>query len=58
MQFSKQFFSRLEALISLGLSTDESTQEYATEAIAEMLTVPAIQVGVQGGSIEMFPDIF
>lgn len=33
----------LEALISLGLSTDESTQEYATEAIAEMLTVPAIQ---------------
>ncbi|XP_072026048.1 uncharacterized protein [Amphiura filiformis] len=33
----------LEALISLGLSRDEATQEYATEAIAEMLTVPAIQ---------------
>ncbi|PIK49983.1 hypothetical protein BSL78_13135 [Apostichopus japonicus] len=33
----------LEVLISLGLSRDESTQEYATEAMAELLTVPAIQ---------------
>ena len=39
-------FVRLEALISLGLSRDEATQEYATEAIAEMLTVPAIQVSM------------
>lgn len=30
-------------LISLGLSDDSLTQEYATEAIAECLTVPAIQ---------------
>nr|XP_006812035.1 PREDICTED: protein ARABIDILLO 2-like [Saccoglossus kowalevskii] len=33
----------LEVLISLGLSPDEATQEYAAEAIAELLTVPAIQ---------------
>ncbi|KAJ8029072.1 hypothetical protein HOLleu_28382 [Holothuria leucospilota] len=33
----------LEILISLGLSRDESTQEYAIEATAELLTVPAIQ---------------
>ena len=35
---------RLEVLISLGLSSDEATQEYAIEAMAELLTVPAIQV--------------
>ncbi|XP_077998357.1 uncharacterized protein LOC144451400 [Glandiceps talaboti] len=33
----------LEVLISLGLSQDEATQEYAAEAMAELLTVPAIQ---------------
>ncbi|XP_070562022.1 uncharacterized protein [Ptychodera flava] len=33
----------LEVLISLGLSSDEATQEYAAEALAELLTVPAIQ---------------
>ncbi|XP_071478715.1 uncharacterized protein [Diadema antillarum] len=33
----------LEVLISLGLSTDEAIQEYATEALAELLIVPAIQ---------------
>nr|XP_039254677.1 uncharacterized protein LOC120331634 isoform X1 [Styela clava] len=33
----------LEALISLGLDGDATTQEYATEAITECLTVPAIQ---------------
>jgi hypothetical protein len=34
----------LELLIRLSLSKDESTQEHAVEAIAELLTVPAIQV--------------
>lgn len=33
----------LDVLVSLGLSTDVTTQEYATEAIAECLAVPAIQ---------------
>nr|CAB3263205.1 uncharacterized protein LOC104266168 [Phallusia mammillata] len=33
----------LEILISLALNPDTTTQEYATEAIAECLTVPAIQ---------------
>ncbi|XP_046850968.1 uncharacterized protein LOC124444401 isoform X2 [Xenia sp. Carnegie-2017] len=33
----------LQVLINLALSTDSATQEYATEAIAEMLTVPEIQ---------------
>lgn len=33
----------MDVLISLGLSGDATTQEYATEAIAECLAVPAIQ---------------
>ena len=33
----------LEVLITLALSSDTTTQEYATEAIAECLTVPTIQ---------------
>ncbi|XP_041457956.1 uncharacterized protein LOC121410136 [Lytechinus variegatus] len=33
----------LEVLITLGLSSDEAIQEYATEALAELLVVPAIQ---------------
>lgn len=33
----------LDVLVSLGLSDDTTTQEYATEAIAECLAVPAIQ---------------
>ncbi|XP_066296555.1 uncharacterized protein [Branchiostoma lanceolatum] len=33
----------LELLIAMGLSTDAATQEYSTEAMAELLTVPAIQ---------------
>eukprot|EP00057_Strongylocentrotus_purpuratus_P025677 XP_011680151.1 PREDICTED: uncharacterized protein LOC589849 [Strongylocentrotus purpuratus] len=33
----------LEVLITLGLSSDEAIQEYATEALAELLIVPAIQ---------------
>ncbi|XP_033113877.1 uncharacterized protein LOC117114336 [Anneissia japonica] len=33
----------LDVLISLCLSTDESIQEYAIEAVAELLTIPAIQ---------------
>ncbi|ELT98694.1 hypothetical protein CAPTEDRAFT_227098 [Capitella teleta] len=33
----------LEMLIRLALSKDESTQEHSVEAIAELLTVPAIQ---------------
>nr|XP_009860064.1 uncharacterized protein LOC104266168 [Ciona intestinalis] len=33
----------LDILISLALSKDSTTQEYAAEAIAECLTVPAIQ---------------
>ena len=40
------YVHRLEVLISLGLSTDEATQEYSTEAMAELLTVPAIQVRI------------
>ena len=34
---------RLDVLITLALSADLTTQEYATEALAECLTVPAIQ---------------
>ncbi|XP_071960866.1 uncharacterized protein [Antedon mediterranea] len=33
----------LDVLILLCLSTDESIQEYATEAVAELLTIPVIQ---------------
>ncbi|XP_067951093.1 uncharacterized protein [Watersipora subatra] len=33
----------LDTLISLGLSQDLSTQEYAAESLAELLTVPQIQ---------------
>ncbi|XP_062505978.1 uncharacterized protein LOC134182574 [Corticium candelabrum] len=33
----------VQTLISLSLSTDEATQEYAVEALAELLTIPAIQ---------------
>lgn len=33
----------LPVLISVALSKDETTQEYATEAIAECLTIPSIQ---------------
>lgn len=38
------YHCRLEVLITLGLSSDEAIQEYATEALAELLIVPAIQV--------------
>ena len=34
----------LEVLIRMALSKDEATQEHAVEAIAELVTVPAIQV--------------
>ena len=34
----------LDVLISLSLSDDASTQEYAAETLAELLTVPEIQV--------------
>ena len=33
----------MELLIKLALSRDEATQEHSVEAIAELLTVPAIQ---------------
>ena len=35
----------LQPLNNLCLSTDRYTQEHATEAIAELLTLPEIQVG-------------
>ncbi|CAB4026011.1 ARABIDILLO 2-like [Paramuricea clavata] len=42
----------LQVLINLALSTDSATQEYATEAISEMLTVPSIQAKfVEAGGI-------
>ena len=34
----------LDSLISLSLTEDLGTQEYAAEALAELLTVPQIQV--------------
>lgn len=34
----------LDCLISLSLTEDLGTQEYAAEALAELLTVPQIQV--------------
>ena len=34
----------LEILLQLALCRDEATQEHAVETIAEMLTVPIIQV--------------
>lgn len=36
--------SGLHTLISLSLTEDLGTQEYAAEALAELLTVPQIQV--------------
>ena len=38
------FFFRLEVLIRLALAKDQGTQEHAVEAIAELVTIPAIQV--------------
>ena len=35
--------SSVELLIKLALCRDEATQEHAVEALAELLTVPAIQ---------------
>ena len=35
----------LDTLISLSLTNDLATQEYAADALAELLTVPQIQVG-------------
>ena len=35
---------RLELLIRMALSKDEATQEHSVEALAELMTVPAIQV--------------
>ena len=37
--------SRLDVLIQMALCGDEATQEHAVEAIAELITVPVIQVG-------------
>lgn len=36
----------LDSLISLSLTEDSGTQEYAAEALAELLTVPQIQVSI------------
>lgn len=36
----------LDVLISLSLTDDDTTQEYAAEALAELLTVPEIQVSI------------
>lgn len=35
--------SRLELLIRMALSRDAATQEHAAEALAELMTLPAIQ---------------
>ena len=35
---------RLDVLIRMALSADPTTQEHAVEAIAELLTIPSIQV--------------
>ena len=43
----------LELLIRMALAKDEATQEHSVEALAELMTVPAIQVsdaGALGGS--------
>ena len=38
------FLFSLEVLIRLALAKDQGTQEHAVEAIAELVTIPAIQV--------------
>ena len=38
------FIGRLDVLIRMAVSHDDATQEHAVEAIAELLTIPAIQV--------------
>ena len=44
INYDCDYDGRLDVLISLGLSSDEAIQEYAVEALAELLIVPAIQV--------------
>lgn len=38
--------SGLDTLVSLSLTEDLATQEYAAEALAELLTIPEIQVWI------------
>jgi len=37
---------RLEVLMHLALSQDNAIQEHAVEALAEILTIPAVQVSI------------
>ena len=39
---------RLDVLTRMVLGTDEATQEHAMEALAELLTIPSIQVSYIG----------
>lgn len=43
-QIMSAFGFRLNILVQLSLSRDSITQEHAVEALAELLTIPSIQV--------------
>ena len=44
----------LDTLISLSLTDDVSTQEYSAEALAELLTITSIQVGLDKAAFHLF----
>ena len=45
-QLTFDMYTRLEVLTRLALSNDEPTQEHAVETLAELMTIPAIQVRI------------
>ena len=45
-QLPFDLYTRLEVLTRLALSNDEPTQEHAVETLAELMTIPAIQVRI------------